>query len=140
MSDRLRNQLTIAGLVVMALTLLLQQWWAHDRVSRLDRHGVVTPGVTRDVRSDKFESFALVEFTSREGRTRTLEVPVSKAFAVVLIRQGRERPVNVRYLPHDDSVADIVGASETSAWTIALALGLLGIAGWVFLTSRRTAG
>jgi len=140
MSDRLRNHLTIVGLVVMALTLFLQQWWAHDRTSRLDRHGVIAPGMTRDVRSDKFESFALVEFTSREGQTRTLEVPVSRAFAVALIRQGRERPVNVRYLPHDDRIADIAGASETSGLTVALALGLLGVAGWVFWSTRRKTG
>jgi len=137
MSDSTRNYIVAALLALMGLLLLRQQWIAHDRQSQLDANGVTTQGTTLDVRSDKYESVAVVEFAGRNGAVMTRDVPVSKAFANILVREGRERSVQVRYLPYDESVVDIVGASEASRWTAGFVLALFGLAAWVFSRARR---
>lgn len=137
MSNRTRNYIVAGLLLMMGLLMVRQQWIAHDRTARLDAGGVVTQGMTRDVRVDRYESVAVVEFAVGDEDARRRDVPVSRAFANRLLGEGRVREVSVRYLPDDPDVADIVGASEVSGLAIAFTLGLFVLAGWVFRRARR---
>lgn len=89
------------------------------------------------MRSDKFESAVRVVFTPSGGSPVTRELGVPRTFANALPYGHAGKEVTMRYLPHDQQVADIAGASAASGWSALSTVALFGLAVWVLWRTLR---
>lgn len=137
LSSRTRNLIAAAALTMMGLAMARQQWSAFDRERQLDTGGMTVEGTVLDVRMDRYESVARVEYTPSGQPSRTREIAVSPPFANAPYHAREEKQITVRYLPHDDDVVHIAGASEASSWSMVFTAALFALAGWVMRLGLR---
>lgn len=137
-SNRTRNFFSAAALSVAGLAMAWQQWSAYNQERLLDAGGVTAQGTVIDVRVDKYESTVRVEYTPPGGSPLTREVGVSRAVAMALRNDHARKEVTIRYLPHDQEVADIAGGSAVDGTKVLFTLGLFGLAAWALRLALRT--
>ena len=136
MLSHTRRYLLAGALALMGIVLARQEWMVFEREARLNAEGVVTQGALRGVRTNKYESIALVEYAVPGEGVRVRAVPVSRPFAREIEISGKTAHVKVRYLPQDHGVVDILGASQASGWGVAVVFVLFVLSAWSFNCGR----
>jgi len=136
MLSHTRRYFLAGALALMGIVLSRQEWMVFEREARLNAEGVVTQGALRGVRTNKYESIALVEYAVPGEGVRVRAVPVSRPFAREIEISGKTAHVKVRYLPQDHGVVDILGASQISGWGVAVVFVLFILSAWSFNCGR----
>ncbi len=130
--DKTRSYFLAVALALMGGALAHQEWLIFQREARLESGGVITQGVLRGVRANKYESIALVEYAVPGEGLRVREVPVSRPFVHEIKAGGKTLDVKVRYLPQDYNVVDIPNATQVSGWGIFVVLVFFALSVWAF--------